>query len=271
MKTLPELGLSAFVCPHCRAYTQQQWFILAAHKTEKTLGFDPKRLTELIQSEAGKEEADRKPDVLRLYKAVDRALKFELPALLSIESGSEWENCNYNVWNMHLSLCFVCEKEAVWLGQRILYPITAAEVDEVNPDIPSDIARDYDEAAALLVHSPRAAAALLRLAIQKLCSHILDRPGDINEMIGELVKQGLSVKIQRALDVVRVVGNEALHPGTMDIRDDQHTASQLFRLVNLIAEAMISTPKHVDEMFAALPPGKLKGIEDRDRPKKTRD
>lgn len=35
---------------------------------------------------------------------------------------------------------------------------------------------------------------------------------------------------------MRVIGNESVHPGEMDIRDDHDTVFQLFDLVNLIAE-----------------------------------
>ena len=68
----------------------------------------------------------------------------------------------------------------------------------------------------------------------------------------------------QALDVVRVVGNEAVHPGTIDLRGDHSTATQLFRLVNLIAETMISQPKHVAELYAGLPPSQIEAIERRD-------
>jgi hypothetical protein len=36
------------------------------------------------------------------------------------------------------------------------------------------------------------------------------------------------------LDSARVIGNEAVHPGTMDMRDDHDTAIKLFGLANLI-------------------------------------
>jgi hypothetical protein len=39
----------------------------------------------------------------------------------------------------------------------------------------------------------------------------------------------------------------------LDLRDDQVTAASLLRLLNLIAERMISEPKHIDEMYSKLP------------------
>ena len=112
--------------------------------------------------------------------------------------------------------------------------------------------------------SSRGAAALLRLAIQKLCSHLGESGKNLNADIASLVEKGLSPVVQKSLDVVRVVGNEAVHPGTLDLRDDQDTASKLFRSVNIIAEQMISYPKHVDAMYEELPESEKKEIERRD-------
>ena len=61
-----------------------------------------------------------------------------------------------------------------------------------------------------------------------------------------------------------VIGNEAVHPGQIDLRDDVATAEELFALVNIIADAMISQPKHIEAMYARLPEGKRAAIERRD-------
>ncbi|MCD1266846.1 DUF4145 domain-containing protein [Shinella sumterensis] len=139
-----------------------------------------------------------------------------------------------------------------------------------NKDTPPDIARDYDEARLIAQKSPRGAAALLRLAIQKLCAHLGEPGRNINDDIAALVSKGLDPRIQRALDVLRVVGNEAVHPGTIDLKDDPDTAENLFKLFNLIVEKMISEPKLVDEVYATLPPEKIEAIERRDREKESR-
>ncbi len=105
---------------------------------------------------------------------------------------------------------------------------------------------------------------MLRLSVQKLCKHLGEAGANINEDIAALVKKGLDVRVRQALDVVRVIGNNAVHPGKIDLRDDRATAERLFGLVNLIAEIMISQPKHVSDMFASLPEGARKAIETRD-------
>jgi hypothetical protein len=165
--------------------------------------------------------------------------------------------------NMHLSQCYNCKEMAVWVHDRLLFPSELNE-EEPNEDLPSDVLADYQEARSILNLSPRGAAALLRLAIQKLCGRLGESGKNINVDIASLVRKGLSPVIQKSLDVVRVVGNEAVHPGTLDLRDDRHTAYQLFRLVNLITEQMVSHPKHVNQMYEKLPESKKAEIEKRD-------
>ena len=62
-----------------------------------------------------------------------------------------------------------------------------------------------------------------------------------------------------------MIGNEAVHPGVLDLRDDKETALALFSLVNFIIEKMISEPKEIDAIYASLPANKIKGIESRDK------
>jgi uncharacterized protein DUF4145 len=75
---------------------------------------------------------------------------------------------------------------------------------------------------------------------------------DLNEDIGALVKGGLPVLVQQSLDALRVIGNNAVHPGVLDLRDDQPTALSLFHLLNLIVEEQIAKPKTVQAFYASL-------------------
>lgn len=125
--------------------------------------------------------------------------------------------------------------------------------------------RDYEEAGRIVSESPRGAAALLRLAIQKLCVVLGEIGEKIDDDIKSLVKKGLTPMVQQALDAVRVIGNESVHPGTLDLKGDRDTAMRLFSLVNIIAEQMVSNPKHVQELYDKLPESKRKAIEKRDQ------
>lgn len=95
-------------------------------------------------------------------------------------------------------------------------------------------------------------------------AELREKGKNIDDDIASLVKKGLSPLVQQSLDAVRVIGNEAVHPGTLDLKDDRDTATRLFDLVNIIAEQMISNPKHVKEIYEKIPEEKRKAIERRD-------
>jgi hypothetical protein len=153
--------------------------------------------------------------------------------------------------------------DATRFGLQIeLFP-DRSEASPANPDLPPDIRRDYGEAGSILHRSPRGAAALLRLCIQKLCRHLGQNGRTIDDDIGSIVENGLDSRVQKALDIVRVIGNSPVHPGKMDISDNAQTATHLFGLVNLIADA-ISQPKHVDDLFDKLPESAKQAIAKRD-------
>lgn len=164
---------------------------------------------------------------------------------------------------MDISICTHCEKPCYWYGEQLLVP-AAATVELPNPDLPPECSDDYMEARDIVERSPRGAAALLRLCIQKLLP-ALGRPGNnINEDIKALVKDGLPSQIQKSLDICRVVGNNAVHPGELDLQDTPEIAKTLFRLINLIVDDRITRPKEIDQIYNSLPIGALEAIEKRD-------
>lgn len=173
---------------------------------------------------------------------------------------------NLDVCNVNVSQCFNCNEIALWAISSMVWPVQN-NAPAPNQDLPDDVRRDFEEAGRIVQLSPRGAAALLRLAIQKLCKELGGKGKNIDDDIAALVKAGLNVRIQQALDIVRVIGNEAVHPGTIDLRDDIQTATKLFDLVNIIADTMISQPKHIEALYNGLPPNKLAGIEERDKPR----
>ena len=90
--------------------------------------------------------------------------------------------------NMNVGKCDHCSKITIWLGDEMIYPIKSS-VPTPNEDLEEDIRKDYNEAAEIVEKSPKSAAALLRLAIQKLCKQLGEDGENINTDIGELVKK----------------------------------------------------------------------------------
>jgi hypothetical protein len=179
-----------------------------------------------------------------------------------IDVHAGWQGANMQ--DIKLCLCNHCKKYSLWHKGKMIYPrFTGVELP--NVDLDEKIKEDYNEAAKIIQESPRGAAALLRLAVQKLWKQLGQSGKNINNDIAKLVKEGLPIRIQKALDTVRVTGNEAVHPGVLDLKDSQETAQKLFKLVNFIAEKMISEPNEVEKIFENLPEEKKQAIKKRDK------
>lgn len=163
-----------------------------------------------------------------------------------------------------VSVCTRCGEYTLWIGDKMLHPVSSI-APLPSEDMPANVKEDFKEARNIVNASPRAAAALLRLALQKLMVHLGESGKNINDDIASLVRKGLPEKIQKALDAVRVIGNNAVHPGQIDLKDDTETAIALFDLLNTIVEVMITQPKKIDELYSKIPTSTRKAIEKRDK------
>lgn len=168
------------------------------------------------------------------------------------------------VESVRFAFCSHCNRYSLWREGKMIYPDTSG-IRPPNPDLNQEIQDDYMEARSIVNKSPRGATALLRLCIQKLCQQLGESGKNINDDIAALVKKGLPATIQKALDIVRVIGNNAVHPGQIDLKDDIETANKLFELVNLIAQVMITQPKEIERLYGTLPETQRKAIEGRDK------
>jgi hypothetical protein len=150
-----------------------------------------------------------------------------------------------------LNRCTHCGNRSLWWWSSLLHPAVGV-APPPNPDLPAQVKELYEEAAAIAEKSPRGAAALLRLAIHHLTLALGGWGKNINADIGILVSRGLPASVQQALNIVRVVGNNAVAPGQIDA-DDAAVVRELFTLTNLIAEYMITMPGRVNHLFGQLP------------------
>lgn len=132
-------------------------------------------------------------------------------------------------------------------------------------DMPPDVKRDYVEAATIAAKSPRGAAALLRLALQKLCKHLGEKGKNINEDIRSLAsKNVLPPMVIKVADTVRITGNNAVHPGEMSDDDFDHVASKMFGLLNFVVVKAINEPRELELLYKMTPEAPRKDAEARD-------
>jgi hypothetical protein len=179
----------------------------------------------------------------------------------------------------HEAQCSKCKKSSLWratewtnfsTGHRedrkavLTYPDNGS-VALPEADMPEDVKTDYIEAARIFSRSPRGAAALLRLGLQKLCKHLGQEGENIYTDIRNLAAQNiLPPLVVKVADTVRITGNNAVHPGEMSDEDFDHVASKMFDLLNFIVKKGISEPAELEALYTKMPEGPRKNAEIKD-------
>lgn len=209
------------------------------------------------------------------------APSFRVPAFTCTHchtmSQMDWADLYAHNFQFHISgilrcTCTNCNNFSLWsydpesTNGVLIFPLAVVAPD-CSPDLPVDCRLDFEEARQICGKSPRGAAALLRLCLQKLLVHLGGAGKNIDDDIKTLVSKGLDPHIQQALDVVRVTGNNAVHPLEMNLEDDEDSVLVLFDMINLIVEERISRPKNIQNRFANLPEKARLAIEKRDKPR----
>lgn len=159
--------------------------------------------------------------------------------------------------NFSVATCSSCNNISLWVNQEIVYP-KKTNIAPPNEDMEDKIKELYIEASLIVIDSPKGATALLRLALQLLLKQLGKSGKNINNDIKELVSDGLSPKIQQALDLLRVIGNNAVHPGQINLDDDNTIAFKLFHILNFIVDEMITKPKELELLYSDIIPEETK-------------
>lgn len=169
------------------------------------------------------------------------------------------------------ALCSHCKQISLWkpsedsdLGE-MLYPDFGA-TPLPSEDMPEEVKKDYEEAARIFIKSPRGAAALLRLGLQKLCIHLGEEGKNINTDIRSLVEKGVfSGQVVKVADTLRITGNNAVHPGQISDKDFDRVAGKMFDLINAIVEETITKPKMWNNLYEQMPENARNAAEAQDK------
>lgn len=150
---------------------------------------------------------------------------------------------------LNVSVCHKCKKECLWFNGELIFP-DSGSAPPPNSDMPPDIAGLYMEAGKIEKGSHRAAAALLRLALEQLCDQLGAEGSNLYEKINSLE---LEDDVSEAMHAVRGLGNKAAHsPGQIDLNDHNSTAAELFEVINYIVDDLITRPKKKKEKVAKI-------------------
>lgn len=230
----PKYGEKKFRCPQCDTVATQNWFNeqIASDVVTTILQHIYLNYRQGIQDYAQKYIAEFLETANYDFKEVFHTF---VPK-------------NFSVTN-----CSSCENFTLWVNERIVYP-KQTTVPPPNDDLDEDIKDLYIEASTILNDSPKGSTALLRLALQMLLKQVGKSGEKINDDIKDLVAEGLSPKIQQALDLLRVIGNNAVHPGQINLDDNADVAEKLFSILNFIADELITKPKELESLYADLIP-----------------
>lgn len=238
MDNAPKFRSGKFQCPHCQVVSQQRWF-----DVQNASDIATNTIVDFFYEY-------RKTIKDYSQKAIEGFLSEAEPVIQRNMSALVPGNCS-------VATCSACGDISVWVQEEIVYPRQTV-IPKPNQDMDQEIQDLYIEASAIVADSPRGATALLRLSLQLLLKQ-LGKPGkDINDDIKALVAKGLSPKIQQALDLLRVVGNNAVHPGQIDLNDGRDIAFRLFGILNFIADEMLTKPREIERLYSDVVPAETK-------------
>lgn len=173
------------------------------------------------------------------------------------------------------SLCAACEDHSLWINGQLTYPgnRSGLAVPEPAEDMPREVEDLYREAAAVLPHSRRAAAALCRASLERLAKVLTpEEPAraTLDERLIALHSKTTDA-LARGLQVIRHAGNTALHGARDDDEsvviymggDETDVIDLFFITINELVVELVSRPARLQAAYALLPEQKRVAIERR--------
>src|SRR6516165_7986757 len=123
---------------------------------------------------------------------------------------------NRDVQNVSISYCFHCNQMCLWVYDQLVWPRRAGD-PEPKLHAPPNVRRECEEATQTLEASPRGAAALLRLTIEKLCKELGVSGESAKDDIAFFVREDVDARVQKVLDAARIIESNAVPPGQIGL------------------------------------------------------
>jgi hypothetical protein len=239
----PQLGDESFSCPHCNAIAHQDW---------SGLFLKPENATDVVVLTL---------EALMLAKGneSDQFLQGLKDNVLAYEYQEHPRTLKVKLLNIHVSRCYNRKGFTVWVRDRLVFPIREDQppdiieadfreveegVEELEDNVPEsdehvrasveeveEASEDFEEAAAILNKFPRGAAALTRVCIQNMMPLLEQTGRNLDENISSLVRKGLEVEIQQAMDVLQVVRKSPLQTTDFDLKEENETVKKFFNSI----------------------------------------
>jgi hypothetical protein len=127
----------------------------------------------------------------------------------------------------------------------IVYPLTFVGPSPAT-GMPDGVRRLFDDARAVGRQSPRAAVALMRVALERL----VPGAGTLHTRITSIAT---GAHVQRSMDLVRVIGNAALHDDEkVDFDPGPDVAVKLMELMNILIDVHLQE-RPIQELRSIVP------------------
>jgi hypothetical protein len=175
--------------------------------------------------------------------------------VLAYEYQEHPRNLKVKLLNLHVSRCYNCKGQygsaTDWCfpsGETNRQRLFEAEFEEVEEHVEEDgedeeVSEVFEEAAAILNKFPRGAAALTHVCIQNMIPLLEQTGKNLDENISSLVRKGLEVEIQQAMDVLQVVRKSPSQTTEVDLKEENETAKNfLTSLRQILKRRMLKKP-----------------------------
>jgi hypothetical protein len=223
----PQLGTESFSCSHCNTVAHQDWYslFLKPENAAEVRVLTPEGVTvsTLRQGDA------QRDNIKEIDQFVERLKKNEL----TYEYQKHPHPLKVKMANLHISNCHSCNGFSLWVGGLLVFPTRIDKTPEL-------VEEDLEEAAAILNKFPRGATALMRVCIQKLVPLLEDNGKELNQRVSSLVRKGLEMEIQQAMDVLQVLRSDSTQLNPLGSEADRETALRFLDSLKEVLERRMS-------------------------------